>query len=125
MKFEKDNTLFTGRLKSMVFALKGAYKLITTEHSVMVQSSLVIIMTLIGFYFEITRVEWMLQVLAFGLVLAIEGLNTAVEKIADFIHPDYHERIGFIKDIAAGAVFFAALTAITIGALIYIPYLIN
>ena len=109
----------------MVFALKGAYKLITTEHSVMVQSSLVIIMTLIGFYFEITRVEWMLQVLAFGLVLAIEGLNTAVEKIADFIHPDYHERIGFIKDIAAGAVFFAALTAITIGALIYIPYLIN
>lgn len=125
MKFEKDNTLFTGRLKSMVFALKGAFKLITTEHSVMVQSSLVIIMSLIGFYFEITRVEWMLQILAFGLVLAIEGLNTAVEKIADFIHPDYHERIGFIKDIAAGAVFFAALTAITIGAIIYIPYIIN
>ena len=38
MKFEKDETLFTGRLKSMVFALKGAFKLITTEHSVMVQS---------------------------------------------------------------------------------------
>jgi diacylglycerol kinase (ATP) len=125
MKFEKDNTLFTGRLKSMVFALKGAFKLITTEHSVMVQTSLVIIMSLIGLYFEITRVEWMLQILVFGLVLAIEGLNTAVEKIADFIHPDYHERIGFIKDIAAGAVFFAALTAITIGAFIYIPYLIN
>ena len=40
-----------------------------------------------------------------------------------FIHPDYHERIGFIKDIAAGAVFFAALTAITIGCIIYFPYL--
>ena len=49
--------------------------------------------------------------------------NTAVEKIADFIHPDYHERIGFIKDIAAGAVFFAALTAIAIGCIIYFPYL--
>ncbi|WP_264550197.1 diacylglycerol kinase [Flavobacterium sp. N2820] len=123
MKFEKDETLFTGRLKSMVFALKGAFKLITTEHSVMVQSSLAVLMTIAGFYFGINRMEWMMQILAFGLVLSIEGLNTAVEKIADFIHPNYHERIGFIKDIAAGAVFFAALTAIAIGCIIYFPYL--
>ena len=53
----------------------------------------------------------------------MEGLNTAVEKIADFIHPTYHERIGFIKDIAAGAVFFAAITAIVIGLIIYVPYI--
>ncbi len=123
MKFEKDETLFTGRLKSMVFALKGAFKLITTEHSVMVQSSLAVFMTFAGFYIGINRYEWMLQILVFGLVLSVEGLNTAVEKIADFIHPNYHERIGFIKDIAAGAVFFAALTAIAIGCIIYFPYL--
>jgi diacylglycerol kinase (ATP) len=123
MKFQKDETLFTGRLKSMAFALKGAFKLITTEHSVMVQSSLAVLMTLAGFYFGITRVEWMMQILVFGLVLSIEGLNTAVEKVADFIHPEYHERIEFIKDIAAGAVFFAALTAIAIGCIIYFPYL--
>jgi diacylglycerol kinase (ATP) len=123
MKFQKDETFFTGRLKSMVFALKGAFKLITTEHSVIVQSSLAVLMTLAGFYFGITRVEWMMQILVFGLVLSIEGLNTAVEKVADFIHPEYHERIGFIKDIAAGAVFFAALTAIAIGCIIYFPYL--
>lgn len=124
MKFQKDETLFTGRLKSMVFAAKGAFKLITTEHSVMVQSSLVVIMTFAGFYFEITREEWLFQIFAFGLVLSVEGLNTAVEKIADFIHPDFHEKIGFIKDIAAGAVFFAAITAITIGSIIYIPKLL-
>ena len=59
--------------------------------------------------------------MAIGLVMSIEGLNTAVEKIADFIHPNYHERIGFIKDIAAGAVFFAAMTAIAIGLIIYLP----
>ena len=123
MKFEKDETLFTGRIKSIGYALQGAFKLITTEHSVMVQSSLAVIMTIVGLYLGITRVEWMMQILVFGLVLSIEGLNTAVEKIADFIHPDYHERIGFIKDIAAGAVFFTALTAITVGCLIYFPYL--
>lgn len=121
MTFEKDNTFFTGRLKSMGFAVKGALKLVTTEHSIMVQSSIGVLMVIAGFYFEITRTEWMFQTLAIGLVLAVEGLNTAVEKIADFIHPGFHERIGFIKDIAAGSVFFAALTAIIIGAIIYVP----
>lgn len=121
MEFEKDNTFFTGRLKSMGFALRGAIKLITTEHSVMVQFSIGILMVAAGFYFDITTTEWMFQTLAIGLVLAVEGLNTAVEKIADFIHPSFHEKIGFIKDIAAGSVFFAAMTAIAIGAFIYVP----
>jgi diacylglycerol kinase (ATP) len=121
MKFEKDNTFVTGRLKSMTYAFNGAVKLISTEHSIMVQFSLGIVMTIAGFYFNISQTEWLFQVLAIGLVMSIEGLNTAVEKIADFIHPNYHERIGFIKDIAAGAVFFAAMTAIAIGLIIYIP----
>lgn len=121
MEFQKDNTFFTGRLKSMTFALKGAIKLITTEHSVMVQFSIAILLVFAGFYFKISTSEWLFQTLAIGLVLSIEGLNTAVEKIADFIHPEFHERIGFIKDIAAGAVFFAAMTAIAIGLIIYIP----
>jgi len=58
------------------------------------------------------------------LVISIEGLNTAIEKMADFIHPDYNKKIGFIKDIAAGSVFFAALTAIAIGLIIYLPILL-
>ena len=44
-----------------------------------------------------------------------------VEKIADFIHPEHHYKIGFIKDIAAGAVWISAIAAIIIGAIIYIP----
>lgn len=121
MEFQKDNTFFTGRLKSVTYAFKGAVKLITTEHSIMVQFSIGLLLTVAGFYFGISSTEWLFQTMAIGLVMSIEGLNTAVEKIADFIHPNYHERIGFIKDIAAGAVFFAALTAIIIGLIIYMP----
>ena len=121
MEFQKDNTFFTGRLKSMGFAFRGAIKLITTEHSIMVQSSVGVLLFFFGFYFEISTTEWLFQILALGLVLSIEGLNTAVEKIADFIHPSYHEKIGFIKDIAAGAVFFAAMTAIAMILIIYVP----
>ena len=123
MKFVKDERFLSGRLKSLKYAVLGAYKLANTEHSVISQISIGVLSTIAGFYFGITKTEWLFQTLAIGLVLSIEGLNTAVEKIADFIHPDYHERIGFIKDIAAGAVFFAAMTALVIATIIYIPYL--
>ena len=121
----QDKRFVFGRIKSVGFAVKGAFKLVSTEHSIMVQFSIMLIMIFAGFYFHISRIEWMLQVLAFGLVLGIEGVNTAVEKIADFIHPEFHDRIGFIKDIAAGAVLFAATSALTVGALIYVPKLFN
>jgi len=118
----KNTSFVKGRIKSLKYALIGAYKLITTEHSIMVQLSIGVLVSVLGFIFDITKTEWMLQTLAVGIVLAIEGLNTAVEKIADFIHPDHHEKIGFIKDIAAGAVTFAAISAVIIGLIIYIPY---
>jgi len=56
-----------------------------------------------------------------GLVISIEGMNTAIEYIADFIHPEYHQKIGLIKDIAAGAVFIAAIAAMIIAGIIYVP----
>jgi len=121
MEFQKDNSFVTGRLKSFTFAFKGAVKLISTEHSIMVQFTIGILITLLGFVMNISSTEWMFQTLAIGLIVSIEGLNTAVEKIADFIHPNYSQRIGFIKDIAAGSVFFAAITAIIIGLIIYVP----
>jgi diacylglycerol kinase (ATP) len=123
MEFQRDKSFISGRFKSIIFAFRGALKLITTEHSVMVQFTIGILMILAGFYYNISANEWLIQVLAIGLVLSVEGLNTAIEKICDFINPEYHERIGFIKDIAAGAVFFAALTAIILAGIIYIPKL--
>ena len=53
--------------------------------------------------------------------MSVEGLNTAIEKIADFVHPEHHTKIGFIKDISAGAVFISAVSAIIIGLIIYLP----
>ncbi|MCG2419027.1 diacylglycerol kinase family protein [Aequorivita sp. F47161] len=115
------NSFLGKRLKAFRYAFKGAFLLLRHEASIQVQTAIAIVMTITGFYFEISAVEWMFQIFAIGLILSVEGLNTAVEKIADFVHPDFHNKIGFIKDIAAGAVFFAAVTAIIIGCFIYIP----
>ncbi|MEW7277449.1 diacylglycerol kinase family protein [Aquimarina sp. 2201CG1-2-11] len=113
----------TGRLRGVRYAFKGALMLLKTEPSIQVQAVIGILMTGLGFYFHITTLEWMMQIFAIGLVMSIEGLNTTAEAIADFIHPDFHNKIGFIKDIAAGAVFIASITAVIIGVLIYFPYL--
>ncbi len=115
------NSFLAKRLKGCGYAFKGALLLLRHEASIQVQATIAVILTFAGFYFEITVTEWMMQIFAIGLVLSIEGLNTAAEEIADFVHPDFHNKIGFIKDVAAGAVFFAAITALIIGCIIYIP----
>tara|TARA_R110000868_G_scaffold98054_2_gene269888 strand:- start:7115 stop:7489 length:375 start_codon:yes stop_codon:yes gene_type:complete len=114
-------SFLVNRIKSVGFALKGALLLIKTESSIKIQVFITLVMTAAGFYFEISNTEWILQILAIGLVLGIEGLNTAVEKMADFVQPEFDEKIGFIKDISAGAVMLVSIAASIIGLIIYIP----
>lgn len=111
-----------GRIKSIYFAVKGMFILLTTEHAIISQTFVGILMTGLGLYVGLTKMEWVVQIFALGLVLVAEGLNTAIEALCDFIHPEHHKKIGFIKDISAGAVCFAAFTAFLIGILIYYPY---
>tara|TARA_B100000809_G_scaffold63282_1_gene59976 strand:- start:22579 stop:22953 length:375 start_codon:yes stop_codon:yes gene_type:complete len=120
MKDPKDNFI-VDRIKSVSYALKGLVYLIKTENSIKVQLFVSALMTVLGFILNITDIEWIVQILCTALVLTAESLNTAVEKIANFIHPDYHKKIGVIKDVAAGAVAFAAIFAMLIGLIIYIP----
>ena len=62
--------------------------------------------------------------LAIALVWITEALNTAIEQLGDAITTEREPRIGFAKDIAAGAVLVSAITAAAIGALTLAPYLI-
>ena len=111
------------RLKSIGIACRGAYLLMITETSIKVQLVIAVVVSVAGFYVKLSATEWILQTLAIAVVMGVEGLNTAIEKTTDFIHPDHNNKIGFIKDIAAGAVFITALAAIVIGCIIYIPKL--
>ncbi|MGR7813866.1 diacylglycerol kinase [Lacinutrix undariae] len=117
----KKDSFFINRLKSVGFAYKGAVFLLKTEASIKVQFAVAILVTVAGFYFNISTTEWLFQIGFIGLVMSMEGLNTAIEYIADFIHPEHHITIGRIKDIAAGAVFISAIAAITGALVIYIP----
>jgi diacylglycerol kinase (ATP) len=124
MKNPNDGFL-KGRLRSMKYALKGMWLLITTEDSIKAQFFIGIISLFIGFYFDISATEWMLQLIVIALVLVAEACNTAIEKMADFVHPEFHKKIGFIKDIAAGAPSFAAIFALIVVGIIYVPKILE
>ncbi|WP_341216197.1 diacylglycerol kinase family protein [uncultured Wocania sp.] len=117
----KKDSFLVNRLKSVGYAFKGAILLLKTEASIKIQFLIAIIVTILGFILNISHNEWIVQCLAIGMVMSIEGINTAIEEIADFMHPEYNKKIGLIKDIAAGAVFIASVFAIIIGFIIYLP----
>ncbi|MBT3548203.1 MAG: diacylglycerol kinase family protein [Flavobacterium sp.] len=120
MKNLKDNFI-VGRMRSIKFSFRGIWFLITTESSVKVQVFISFIVIFFGFYFQISATEWLIQTLIIGLVLVAESLNTGIEKLADFVHPEYHKKIGFIKDVSAGASGLAAIISLIIAGIIYIP----
>jgi diacylglycerol kinase (ATP) len=109
------------RIRGIGYALKGVLLLIKTEASIKTQVFIALVVTAGGFYFDISSIEWILQIFAIALVLGIEGLNTAIEKLSDYVQPEFDHKIGFIKDISAGAVMFVSIAASIIGLIIYLP----
>lgn len=116
-----DPSFLKTRAKSVKYALRGAWILLRTEGSIQVQFLIAIAVTLAGWYFEISRTEWMLQILAIATVMGTEGVNTAVEKLADYAQPEHDPKIGLLKDISAGAVLICSVLATVIGLFIYLP----
>lgn len=101
--------------------MKGMFLLLRTESSIKIQFVIALVVTGAGFYYNISSTEWMIQLISIGMVMGIEGLNTAVEKLSDFVQPEKDPKIGFIKDISAGAVMIVSILASIVGLLIYVP----
>ncbi len=77
----------------------------------------------LGYYYHITEGEWLAVMLAIGLVISLELMNTAVEHLVDLVSPQYHDQAGKVKDIAAGAVLVASAAAGVIGVMTFWKYL--
>lgn len=110
------------RLKSFTYAFSGIGSFLSKEPNAWIHCSAIVIVTIAGFLFGITRTEWLVIILCFGIVLAAEAFNTAIERLVNLVSPDYHPIAGDVKDIAAGAVLICAITAAIIGLIIFIPY---
>lgn len=109
------------RIKGVGYAFKGAWILIRSESSIQIQAVIAVVVTLAGIYYQLSAMEWMMQLLSIGLVMGVEGVNTAIEKLSDYVQPEYDPLIGKVKDISAGAVMIVSLIASIVGLVIYLP----
>ena len=76
-----------------------------------------------GLYFGISKVEFLIILLVSTQVICLEMVNTAIERTVDLVTVEYHLYAKIAKDIAAGAVLVAAIFAIVIGGIIFLPYI--
>lgn len=112
-------------LKSFRDAWNGIMLAVRTQRNVKVQLVVTLIVIIVGFYFSLSLVEWCLAVLAMGLVIGLEVMNTSIEEIVNFISPERREEAKRMKDLAAGAVLIAALAAVSIACILLVPRLLN
>lgn len=122
---EKKRFSIIERAKSFSYAFRGIQIIIKTQHNFWVQLISSLLIVIIGFYFNISAIEWMLLVLSIGLVLMAEAFNTAFEFDIDLTSPTYHPYARDIKDVAAGAVLISTVMASIIGLIIFLPKIIE
>jgi undecaprenol kinase/diacylglycerol kinase (ATP) len=116
--------LISRRMKSFGHAFKGILFAFKSQHNIWIHSAVILLVIFTGYILRLNFIEWCLVVLAIGLVLVSELMNTAIESLVDVISPGYSEKAGFIKDVAAGAVLIAAIISVIIGIIIFLPKII-
>ena len=111
--------------KSFGYAFQGIFNTIRTERNIKIHCAAAILVTIFGIWLQISKTEWMICFILFGLILALELVNTAVEATVDLFTEERKPLAKKAKDAAAGAVLIVAIFAAVIGILIFIPKLLD
>ena len=111
------------RLKSFKYAWEGIVSFFRWEHNAQIHLAITLMVLVLSVTLGLTKWEAIAVVFSIALVWIAEMFNTAIEKSIDFVSTEYHREIKLIKDISAGAVLIAAVTAAVVGCIIFIPKL--
>lgn len=102
--------------------LKYAYKY---EQSMMIHIIATICVIGANIFFQVTGMEWLITILAIGMVLSAELINTAIEAVVDLVTLEIHPLAKIAKDCGSAATFVLAIMAAAIGFVVYIPYILT
>jgi diacylglycerol kinase len=108
-------------IKRLRFAFAGWVYFFRNEANGQIQGIVAVLVTVAGFVLEVSKQEWLWLILCFAMVIALEMVNSAIEGLANRLHPDIHPAIKMVKDVAAGAVLWAAVMSAIIGLIIFGP----
>jgi diacylglycerol kinase (ATP) len=109
------------RIKSFGYALQGFKSFFKTQHNAWIHLAATIVVIVAGFLFKVSSMEWIALSFAIALVFISELFNTAIEFLCDRVSPEFDPRIKLVKDISAAAVLIAALIAVGVGAIVFVP----
>lgn len=101
--------------KKLKFAFNGIIYATRNEHNMQRHIISTLIVICLFYYLEISILWWALIILCIGLIIAAELLNSAIEDLIDYLHPEIHEKVGKVKDMLAGMVLVLSITALLIG----------
>ena len=112
-------------MQTFKHALNGIIHVFRKEQNFRIHIIATILVITAGILFSIDKTEWILIVISVSLVTALEMINSSLEYLCDFISPDYNEKIKLIKDASAGSVLIAAIGAIVLALIIFLPEIIQ
>ncbi len=117
-QIEKNHSFW----QSWQHAWSGLKTVVKEERNMQTHLVLGAVALLAGWYFQLTTSEWLWLCLAIFMVMLCEINNTIAENICDLVTgPHYHPLAKKVKDIAAGAVVFAAAFAVLVGLILFVP----
>ena len=108
-------------INSFKYALEGIFTALKAEKNMKIHFLIIILVIVLGIILKISKAEWIICIILFGFVIALELVNTAIENTVDLITQEKNPKAKIAKDIAAGAVLIAAITAAIIGLIIFVP----
>ena len=111
--------MFRQVLRKFSFAWDGFKAAFRSEQSVRIELVVSVAVVLAGGFLGLTQLEWLFVVIAIGVVISLELLNAAIEKMLDLLHPAKHDNVKFIKDVSAAAVLISSLAAVIVGLIIF------
>ena len=115
----KEKHTFKALRKSFKYALNGIFTALKICRNLKIHYLFALMAIVAGLYFDIDYVEFAVVLLTITLVVTLEMINTAIEKVVDLLTEKYHILALIAKDISAGAVLIASIIAFIIGALIF------
>ncbi len=107
------------------YALKGLSYAFSSEWNMRVHCISFIVVIIVSMFFQLSPVEWIAVILVSGIVMITEMFNTVIETLLDYLAPERHPTVGKMKDMMAGAVFIAALLAVIVGCVIFLPKVVS
>lgn len=109
------------RINSFRFSFSGLYHFFKQEPNAWLHLAATILVAAGAYYYKVATNEWIALLIVTGFVWVAEAFNTVIERMMDLLSPQKDPRVKFIKDLAAGAVVLAAVTALITGCIIFIP----